>query len=187
MIRYGLRQVLLNLVGNAIKFTEKGEVVVRVTERFHGRGKITLRIDVTDTGIGLTGDQIKEFVCQPFVQADTSSSRRFGGTGLGLAISRKVIELMGGKIGVHSVAGAGSTFWFELPLDVPPQPALERSCPGLVFVQALVAAPNANLRESLVEQLHALGSGQPGCGHTRGILPGHAKRYIGRRHTIADL
>ena len=151
-----IRQVLLNLVGNAIKFTESGEVVVRVSGHFHSRGKIKLRFEVTDTGIGLTGEQVKKLF-QPFVQADTSSSRKFGGTGLGLAISRKVVELMGGKIGVTSAAGTGSTFWFELPFEVPPQPALERSFPGLVFIQALVAVPNASLRESLTEQLHGLG------------------------------
>ncbi len=151
-----LRQVLLNLVGNAIKFTEKGEVVVRITEQIRARGKSSLRFEVVDTGIGLTSDQIKGLF-QPFVQADTSSSRRFGGTGLGLAISRKVVEMMGGKIGVNSTPGAGSTFWFELPFDLPLQPTLERSFPGLVFIQAVVAAPNANLRESLVEQMYGLG------------------------------
>ena len=151
-----IRQVLLNLVGNAIKFTESGEVVVRVSGHFHSRGRLKLRFEVTDTGIGLTPEQVKKLF-QPFVQADTSSSRKFGGTGLGLAISRKVIELMGGKIGVTSTPGTGSTFWFELPFEVPPQPALERSFPGLVFIQALVAVPNANLRESLTEQLHGLG------------------------------
>jgi len=151
-----LRQVLLNLVGNGIKFTERGEVVIRVQMLHHAHGKINLRFEVTDTGMGLTAEQIKKLF-QPFIQADTSSSRRFGGTGLGLAISRKLIELMGGKIGVHSVPGTGSTFWFELPLEVPAQPVIERSFPGLVFLQAVIATPNASLRESLVEQLRGWG------------------------------
>jgi PAS domain S-box-containing protein len=151
-----LRQVLLNLVGNAVKFTPKGEVVVRVLPLLHAAGKIKLRFEVTDTGIGLDRDQTKKLF-QPFVQADTSSSRKFGGTGLGLAISRKIVELMDGRIGVHSSPGVGSTFWFELPFDVPPQPAIERCFPGLVFVQAIVAVPNPSLRESLVEQLRGWG------------------------------
>ena len=151
-----LRQVLLNLVGNGIKFTESGEVIVRVQPLTHAHGRIKLRFEITDTGIGLTPEQIKKLF-QPFVQADTSASRKFGGTGLGLAISRKITELMGGRIGVQSTAGKGSTFWFELPFDVPPQPAIERGFPGLVFAQALIAAPNASLRESLAERLRGWG------------------------------
>jgi PAS domain S-box-containing protein len=151
-----LRQVLLNLVGNGVKFTERGEVVVRVQKQWQSPGKIVLRFEVTDTGVGLTADEIKKLF-QPFMQVDTSSSRKFGGTGLGLAISRKIVELMGGKIGVHSAPGKGSTFWFELPFEVPPQPAIERSFPGLVFIQAVIAMPNASLRESLVEQLRGWG------------------------------
>ena len=151
-----LRQVLLNLVGNAIKFTEHGEVVVRVQLQFQSAGKNVLRFEVADTGIGLGADEIGKLF-QPFMQADTSSSRRFGGTGLGLAISRKIVGLLDGKIGVTSVPGQGSTFWFELPFAVPPQPAVERSFPGLVFLQATVAAPDASLRESLVEQLQGWG------------------------------
>jgi PAS domain S-box-containing protein len=151
-----LRQVLLNLVGNGIKFTERGEVIVRVQPFFHAQGKIKLRFEITDTGIGLTTEQTQKLF-QPFVQADTSSSRRFGGTGLGLAISRRIVELMGGRIGVHSLPGTGSTFWFEVPFEVPPQPAIERCFPGFVFVQAVVAVPNPSLRESLVEQLRGWG------------------------------
>ena len=151
-----LRQVLLNLVGNGVKFTEHGEVVVRVQTHFQTPGKIVLRFEVADTGIGLTTDEIKKLF-QPFVQVDTSSSRKFGGTGLGLAISRKIIGLMGGRIGVHSTPGTGSTFWFELPFAVPPQPAIERSFPGLVFLQAVVAVPNPSQRQSLVEQLQGWG------------------------------
>jgi len=151
-----LRQVLLNLVGNGIKFTEKGEVVVRVQQQFQANNKSHLLFEVTDTGIGLTGEQIKKLF-QPFEQADNSSSRKFGGTGLGLAISRKIAELMGGRIGIRNPTGTGSTFWFELPFELPSQPANDLYFPGLVFIRAIIAVPNASLRESLVEQIHGWG------------------------------
>ena len=151
-----LQQVLLNLVSNGVKFTDRGEVVLRIQPLYHGQGKITLRFEITDTGIGLNDEQIKRLF-QPFEQADTSSARRFGGTGLGLAISRRIVELMGGKIGVRSKPGVGSTFWFELPFGVPEQPAIERSYPGLAFTQTIIAAPNASLREALSEQLRSWG------------------------------
>lgn len=151
-----LRQILANLVSNGVKFTERGEVVVRVMVHFQTPGKMTLRFEVADTGIGLAADDIKKLF-QPFVQVDTSSSRRFGGTGLGLAISRKIVELMGGRIGVQSKPGAGSTFWFEIPFIVPPQPAIEHGFPGLAFLQAVVAVPNPSQRQSLLEQLQSWG------------------------------
>jgi PAS domain S-box-containing protein len=151
-----LRQVLANLVSNGVKFTEHGEVVVRVLVHYQSPGKIVLRFEVADTGIGLTPEEIQKLF-QPFVQVDTSSSRKFGGTGLGLAISRKITELMDGRIGVQSTPGAGSTFWFELPFAVPPQPPMERSFPGLVFLQAVVAVLNPSQRQSLIEQLQGWG------------------------------
>jgi PAS domain S-box-containing protein len=151
-----LRQVLVNLVSNGVKFTEQGEVVVRVQIGYQSPGKTVLRFEVADTGIGLTPEDIKKLF-QPFVQVDTSSSRKFGGTGLGLAISRKIIELMGGRIGVNAQPGAGATFWFELPFSVPPQPPMERSYPGLVFLQTIVAMPHASQRQSLIEQLQGWG------------------------------
>ncbi len=151
-----LRQVLQNLVSNGVKFTEHGEVVIRVQKLFHSHNQIHLRFEIADTGIGLTGEQVKKLF-QPFSQADTSSARRFGGTGLGLAISRRIVELQDGRIGVTSVPGTGSTFWFELPFDVPEQPVIAHQFPGLVFAQAVIASPTASLREALVEQLRGWG------------------------------
>ncbi|MDA0667136.1 MAG: response regulator [Planctomycetota bacterium] len=107
-----LRQIISNLVGNSIKFTESGEVVLRVKKSDAGR----IRFEVTDTGIGIRPEAIDNLFCA-FTQADASTTRRFGGTGLGLTISRQLAELMGGEMGVESEFGKGSTFWFTVRLD----------------------------------------------------------------------
>jgi signal transduction histidine kinase/CheY-like chemotaxis protein len=106
-----IRQVLLNLAGNAVKFTESGSVSIGVTQPDETR----LKVSVADTGIGISGEQLATLF-QRYTQADSSTARRYGGTGLGLAISKTLVELMGGEIGALSTPGAGSTFWFVLPL-----------------------------------------------------------------------
>lgn len=111
-----LRQILINLVGNAVKFTEQGEVVVQVTCEHEMEGKSVLRFEVTDTGIGMTVQQ-QAGLFRPFSQADGSTARKYGGTGLGLAISKSLIEQMNGQAGVESSPGEGSRFWFTLSLQ----------------------------------------------------------------------
>ncbi len=108
-----LRQVLTNLLGNAIKFTQKGEICLRIEPVATGREGGFVRFSVTDTGIGISADVLPELFTR-FRQADASISRRYGGTGLGLAISKQLVEAMGGQIGVTSQPGLGSTFWFTL-------------------------------------------------------------------------
>lgn len=112
-----IRQVLTNLVGNAIKFTIRGGVFVDVKTIAQSAASATLRVSVRDTGVGITPDQ-QRVIFEKFTQADLSTTRKFGGTGLGLSISKQLIEMMGGRIGVHSEPGSGSTFYFVMTLPL---------------------------------------------------------------------
>jgi two-component system, sensor histidine kinase and response regulator len=111
-----IRQCLINLVGNAIKFTRSGEIVIEVSTIGRRDGKVLTQFQVRDTGIGIAPETLQTLF-QPFVQADASTTRHFGGTGLGLSIVRRLVEMMDGAVGIESEVGKGSTFWFTLPLE----------------------------------------------------------------------
>ncbi len=162
-----LRQVLINLCSNAIKFTDHGGVTVCAALEKSEAGKVDVRFTVTDTGIGMRPDQIATLF-SPFVQADASTTRKYGGTGLGLAISKHLVELMGGAIGVDSVEGKGSSFWFRVTFEAAPRNAQSRPAGSRNGAsreaggvrskfRILVAEDNAINREVILAQLGKLG------------------------------
>ena len=150
-----LRQVILNLIGNAIKFTEKGEVVLRVEMESQDPDGMSLHFAVSDTGIGIPPEK-QELIFEPFSQADTSTTRRYGGTGLGLSISSRLIEMMNGRIWLESEAGRGSTFHFTARFGVAVAlPAIPVSADPAMLenVRALIVDDNATNRQILEKTL----------------------------------
>ncbi|MFN4088103.1 MAG: ATP-binding protein [Alphaproteobacteria bacterium] len=152
-----VRQVLLNLAGNAVKFTETGGVAVEVTAGEPIDGRALIRFEVSDTGIGIS-DEVRGSLFQNFVQGDSSVTRRYGGTGLGLSISRQLVALMGGTIGVDSRPGTGSRFWFEIPLPVADAAGNQRPAPdALRGLRALIVDDIEMNRRILTRQLAGFG------------------------------
>jgi signal transduction histidine kinase/CheY-like chemotaxis protein len=154
-----VRQILTNLTGNAVKFTNAGEVIVRARLEERGREQARVRLEVRDTGIGLTEDMHHK-VFDSFTQADSSTTRRFGGTGLGLAIAKRLTELMGGTIGVSSEPGSGSSFWCSLPFPVLSDAndvATSRADDALAGLAVVAASGRCSTRRILHRQLSAWG------------------------------
>ena len=164
-----IRQVLTNLISNAIKFTELGDVSVTVSYETDPDGKATLFFKVQDTGIGISPEtQARLF--QTFTQADSSTSRRFGGTGLGLSISKILVELMNGTIGVDSELGKGACFWFSLPLEPIKDEILLPALINLKDKRALVVDDNANNRMILEHYVSSWGMTVSSVDHASAAL-----------------
>ncbi len=150
-----LRQVLINLVGNAIKFTQVGEITLRADLISETQTTATIQFHVIDTGIGIS-TTAREQIFQPFVQADASTTRRFGGTGLGLVIAKQIVESMGGEMGLASEPGGGSIFWFEITFTKPPEAAPIDLTP-LKAIQVLIVDDSDTNRVILESYFHAWG------------------------------
>jgi ammonium transporter, Amt family len=165
-----LQQILVNLIGNAIKFTQSGEITVNVTGvrpqlatiKASSETAIIIRLEVADTGIGIAQDRMEK-IFEVFTQADRSTTRRFGGSGLGLAICRQLVELMGGQIGVRAKKGTGTVFWLEIPAEpVTWDSPKDTSC--LTGRQVLVCAPSHAETSAMLANIRAWGTNPTHCG-----------------------
>lgn len=161
-----LRQIIMNLCGNALKFTESGSVTVRVTTKTKALEKpktgLGLRFEIIDTGIGMS-EEAREKLFQSFSQADSSTSRKYGGTGLGLSISKKLVELMKGVIGVDSVEGKGSTFWFEIPTIEVDTDKTTVELPDLTGISVLSVEDHPQGAKEIKNSLQSMGALVESC------------------------
>ncbi len=178
-----LRQILVNLVGNAVKFTERGEVLVSVSVGAEDADWSSLRIEVRDTGIGIAPEAMRR-IFEPFTQADGSTTRKFGGTGLGLGISRRLAQLMGSEIRAESELGRGSTFAFEVRLRKAPCRSAA-AAEGLDGARVLVVDDNATNREILEHQL--IGWSMQYTGVESGAAALHELEHAAARGNAFDL
>jgi signal transduction histidine kinase/CheY-like chemotaxis protein len=175
-------QVLLNLVGNAVKFTHRGGVKVRLHVETSDEAFILLQFEVSDTGIGMTADEAR-MLFMPFIQADMSTTRKYGGTGLGLTISKRLVELMGGQIGYESEKGKGSRFWFSSPYKrLPKESHVPAEAGGSVFDPAnvvLVVEDNQMMQAVVAKQLTSIGVAFRLCGTGEAALEELSKSEFG--------
>ena len=161
-----LRQIIMNLMGNAIKFTSEGTVTIKITRECKNialsKNQLGLRFEIIDSGIGMS-DEVSAKLFTPFTQADNSTSRKYGGTGLGLSIAKKLVEIMNGEIGVISKEGYGSTFWFEIPTEEVSTDSTTMNMPELDGISVISVEDHPQGAKEIMRSLQSMGANVESC------------------------